>query len=146
MNKVPALWSKPWIAMWFIGIPTLAALAFHTPFWLWVVLALLMFGLPEYLSLKWQYDKYPPLTHTIRHFLPNWVAFPLIYFGIGIVGAHWFGFDNEFGLGGLMALLGWLQDHFALTYTADDPYPFRSRRQSFYGTASEPKVDPPRLG
>jgi hypothetical protein len=128
MNSVPANWSRLWVVMWFVTSPALVVAAFHTPFWLWVILAAIGFGLPEGVSLVRKSDRFPPLTHTIRHFLPNWVAFPLIYFGIGAVGAHWFGFDNEFGLGGLMALLGWLTDHFALTYSAEDPYPFSTRK------------------
>jgi len=124
---VPANWSRLWVTMWLTVSPAVIALAFVLPFWAWTIVALIGFALPEAVSLIRADDTYPPLTHTLRHFVPNWVAFPIIYGALGSVGAHWLDFAAPFKLGALFALLGWLQDHFAVTYAHDDPYPFSDR-------------------
>ena len=64
-----------------------------------------------------------PLTQTIRHFFPGWFAFTYIYFMVGSVGATWVQFANPFRLGALVGLLGWLTEHFTVTYTEPDPMP-----------------------
>jgi hypothetical protein len=133
----PANWSGWWIAMWAVAAPAVIVSAFFVDFWVWVVIALVGFLLPELVSLKEQ-DSRPPLTHTIRHFLPNWLAFPLIYFSLGTVGAHWLDFDDPWKVGLLMALLGWLTDHFTVTYAARDPFPYSHR-------GSRPETDPSRI-
>jgi hypothetical protein len=126
-TEFPDNWSGWWVALWAITAPGLIVLAFHIPFVWWVAAALLLFLAPEIFSLVKQNDQYPPLTHTIRHFLPNWVAFPLIYFSLGIVGAHWLRFPRALAIGLLIGLLGWLNDHFSVTYAHPDPYPFTHR-------------------
>ena len=89
-----------------------------------------------------QDDSLPPLTHTIRHFLPNWVAFPLIYFLLGTIGAQWLGFQRPFHLGGLFALLGWLTNHLSVAYSRPDPFPhFERQRMTVEALPSE--LDPP---
>lgn len=125
-TTAPANWNRLWLLMWMVSAPGLIVVAFHVSLPIWIALAVLGFGVPEAISLLKKDDALPPLTHTIRHFLPNWVAFPLIYFSLGIVGAHWLGLeDRQWGLGVLMGLLGWLTDHFIGTYARPDPYPFR---------------------
>jgi hypothetical protein len=82
---------------------------------------------PKGISILRREDRYPPLTHTIRHFLPNWFAFPLIYFFFGAIASRalGFGYPRNLHVGGLFALLGWLTDHFTATYSAADPFPAR---------------------
>jgi len=120
-DKDPA-WSWWWIAMWATTTPALLVSAFHVSLPTWIAAALIGFLFPELLSLR-EGDALPPLTHTLRHFVPNYVAFPFIYGSLGTVGAHWLEFDEPISVGLLMALLGWLTDHFAKTYAADDPHP-----------------------
>ena len=85
---------------------------------------MVFFGIPEaYGILAGKYDAYPPLTHVIRHFLKNYLAFPLIYFFFGSIAAEWLGFLRSLEVGLLFGLLGWLTDHFATTYAAPDPWP-----------------------
>lgn len=126
-GDLPRAWSRLWLAMWLIFTGVLVYLAFNVPFWPhWVLASIPLFLAPEMLSIWRKNDSFPPLTHTIRHFLPNWVAFPLIYFLLGSVGARALGFDfpRNLHVGGLFGLLGWLTDHFSVTYAEPDPFPF----------------------
>jgi hypothetical protein len=110
--------------MWGLVSAGLLAAAFFIPFWpTWLVLAALFFGIPEAIGVARKDDAYPPLTHVIRHFLPNYLAFPLIYFFFGSIAAQWLEFPRPFRVGGLFGLLGWLTDHFDDTYAGDDPFP-----------------------
>jgi hypothetical protein len=122
--SVPEKWNKLWLLMWFLFTAALLALAFLVPFWPeWLLYSIPLFFIPELIGITRQNDAFPPLTHTIRHFLPNWVAFPLIYFLLGTIGAAWLEFQRPVHLGGMFALLGWLTDHFAATYARPDPFP-----------------------
>ena len=136
-NKKPTNWNTWWIIMWAVTAPTLVVLAFHIGFLPWVGTALVGFLLPEMISILKRRDSLPPLTHTIRHFLPNWVAFPLIYFALGSVGAQWLDFVGPLRIGLLMGLLGWLTDHFTVTYAGNDPFPY-SRRDDQPATDNQP--------
>jgi hypothetical protein len=82
--SLKATWSRPWLVMWAVVSVGLLTAAFLLPFRTWFVLAVVFFGIPEsYGILAGKYDAYPPLTHVIRHFLKNYLAFPLIYFFFG---------------------------------------------------------------
>ena len=137
-RRIPENWNPWWIAMWAVAAPAVTVSAFFVDFWIWVVIALVGFLLPELVSLVKQRDSLPPLTHTIRHFLPNWLAFPLIYFSLGSVGAYWLDFPEPLRVGLLMALLGWLTDHFTVTYAGRDPFPYSNRE-------ARPGADAPRM-
>jgi hypothetical protein len=126
-TKVPGHWNKWWLLMWLVFAPVTVISAFFLPFWAWLVTAIVLFLVPEMISIIKKDDSLPPLTHTIRHFLPNWLAFPLIYFSLGCVGAHWLRFAKPLQIGLLMGLLGWLTDHFTVTYAGSDPFPFSNR-------------------
>lgn len=129
-NAKPANWNVWWVVMWFVASPTLVVLAFHIDFWPWVGAAVVGFLIPELTSILRRRDSLPPLTHTIRHFLPNWLAFPLIYFSLGSVGAQWLDFSSPMRIGLLMGLLGWLTDHFTVTYAGEDPFPYSGRQRT----------------
>src|SRR5262249_38596032 len=116
-------------AMWAVTAPGLVVSAFYLSFWVWALAALVGFLVPELIGINKDDDSLPPLTHAIRHFLPNWAAFPLIYFALGSVGAHWLSYGEPLRLGVIMALLGWLTDHFIRTYDARDPYPHDAIRR-----------------
>ena len=128
-GRPPAKWNKWWLLMWAITTPALIVSAFHLRFWVWVIAALVGFLLPEMISILRGDDSYPPLTHAFRHFVPNWVAFPVIYFSLGSVGAHWLDFAQPFRVGALLGLLGWLTDHFSGTYARSDPHPYETREK-----------------
>lgn len=70
-NTKPKNWNTAWITWWFISSPTLIVVAFHIDFLPWVGLAIVGFLVPELISILKRDDSLPPLTHTIRHFLPN---------------------------------------------------------------------------
>jgi hypothetical protein len=137
-RRIPENWNPVWIGMWAVAAPTVIVSAFFVSFWIWLVIAIVGFLVPELVSLVKQQDSLPPLTHTIRHFLPNWVAFPLIYFSLGSVGAHWLDFSEPVRIGLLMGLLGWLTDHFTVTYATRDPFPYSHR-------VEKPGSDAPRM-
>jgi hypothetical protein len=122
-RHVPHHWSKWWLAMWGATAPTVIVTAFFLDFLVWLPIAIIGFLVPELISVVKQDDRLAPLTHTIRHFVPDWAAFPLIYFALGSVGAHWLEFPEPLRLGALLGLLGWLTDHFSVTYTRPDPSP-----------------------
>jgi hypothetical protein len=113
--------------MWGVVSVTLLVLAFFLSVEWWAGSAAIGFGVPEGISLMKRDDAFPPLTHTIRHFVPSWLAFPLIYFLLGSIGATWLGFSRPFHLGGMFGLLGWLTDHFTVVYRKPDPFPFSRR-------------------
>ena len=76
---------------------------------------------PEAIGIRARGDAFPPLTHVIRHFLPNYIAFPLIHGLFGAIAARWMEFPRPWPLGALLALLGWLTDHSQATYFNPDP-------------------------
>jgi hypothetical protein len=137
-TDVPTPWSKAWLTMWVVVLVAVPVAAFFLTFSEWSILATVAFGVPEGLSLVRQNDAFPPLTQTIRHFLPSWFAFPYIYFMLGSIGATWLGFANPFRLGALMGLLGWLTDHFTVTYANPDPRP------AARGLPEPPRIPMPR--
>lgn len=126
-TRIPANWSRWWVRMWIVTAPLVLVSAFYVAFRLWVPVALIGFLVPEIISIRKQSDSLPPLTHMIRHFLPDWLAFPLIYFSLGSVGAHWLNFQRPAAIGALIGPLGWLTDHFTVTYAKPDPFPFKNR-------------------
>ena len=126
-RNVPPNWSKLWLAMWAVTAPAVIASAFHLSFWQWLPVALVGFLLPELISIFRKSDSLPPLTHAFRHFVPNWAAFPVIYFSLGSIGANWLGFGRPLRIGVLLGLLGWLTDHFTVTYAKPDPFPYSHR-------------------
>jgi hypothetical protein len=132
-GRIPRNWNAAWVLMWLVTAPALVVSAFFLEFRLWMAAAILGFLVPELLSLVKRKDSLPPLTHTIRHFVPNWLAFPVIYVALGSVGSHWLDFQRPFAVGALLGLLGWLTDHFIVTYAQPDPFPF-SRRAPRPGT------------
>jgi hypothetical protein len=119
--------------MWIVTTPIWVSIAFIFPitkegnWWIAPAAFLILFLLPEIISITKRDDKYPPLTHTIRHFITADFAFPLIYFGVGAVGGRWFAFPlaRFLGLGAMFAILGWLTIHFTLSYIGRDPFPGR---------------------
>ena len=126
-SRIPSNWNTLWVVMWLVTAPALIVSAFFVAFPIWIAAAAVGFALPEAISVHKKLDSLPPLTHTIRHFLPNQVAFPLIYFSLGSVGAHWLQFGRTFAVGALLGVLGWLTDHFVVTYARPDPFPFSHR-------------------
>ena len=120
-TRVPVTWNRLWVLMWAFFSVGLLTVVFYVSFWPWLVLALLFFGVPEAIGIRARGDALPPLTHVIRHFLPNYVAFPLIYGLFGAIAARWMEFPRPWPLGALLALLGWLTDHFQVTYFDPDP-------------------------
>ena len=149
--RPPTGWNARWVLMWGITAPTLLLLAFVLPvtwgsWWLWMVVALILFGIPEWIGVWKTHDDLPPLTYTIRHFLPNWLAFPLIYGLLGAIGARWlgFGYPRFWGVGAMFALLGWLTDHFTITYARPDPHLHRlGAGEEVPVAGSAPETQPP---
>ena len=130
-------WSGWWLLMWVVTTPIWITTAFLFPiaeegnWWKAPGAFLVLFLVPEMISIFDNGDGLPPLTHAIRGFIPTDFAFPLIYLLIGAVGGCWFGFPTMryVGLGVLFAILGWLTIHFTIAYMGPDPRPRRSRRE-----------------
>jgi hypothetical protein len=150
--RPPTGWNWRWVLMWGISAPTLILLAFVFPvtwgfWWLWTTVAMILFGVPEWIGVWKTDDSLPPLTYTIRHFLPNWLAFPLIYGFLGAIGARWlgFGYPRYWGVGAMFGLLGWLTDHFTITYARPDPHPHRLGEGEEALAESTPESQPPAI-
>ena len=109
-------WSRWWVMM-FVGIAVvLLGAAFVLPFYHWCTAAAVGFGIPEAVGVWRKNDRYPPLTYIIRRYAPRWFAFPLIYGLFGAVASYWLGGPHPFRMGSLFAVLGWLTNHFTVTY------------------------------
>ena len=119
---VPERWSKLWLALWALVVPGLIVAAFTIPVLPFIGAVVVFFLVPELISLR-RGDSLPPLTQTIRHFLPGWIAFPLIYGLLGAFGAKVLGVVRWWAVGVLFGLLGWLTEHFTVTYLEGDPFP-----------------------
>jgi hypothetical protein len=148
--RPPSNWNGWWVLMWALTTPVLLVLAFVLPitwaWWgLWLGAAAILFGVPEGIGVAKTSDSLPPLTHTIRHFLPNFVAFPLIYGSLGAVGARWLrlGFPRFWGVGAMFGLLGWMTDHFTVTYARPDPHPHRLGEDEAPSAGEQPRIPPP---
>jgi hypothetical protein len=124
------VWATWWIYLWAAVALTLIGLAFvpAVPFPWWCAATAVGFGTMEGIGVATE-NPYPPLTHVIRHYLPEWVAFPAIYGLTGAAGETWTThlwhtpIPHAVTVGGIIALLGWFTTHFAATYLAADPHP-----------------------
>jgi hypothetical protein len=126
ISPKPARWSKAWLALWGVVVPLLLVAAFTITVPQFVAAVVVLFLVPELIGLK-RGDSLPPLTQTIRHFLPGWLAFPLIYGLLGAFGAKALGYERWWAVGVLFGLLGWLTEHFTFTYLEGDPRPGEDR-------------------
>src|SRR5437773_3445599 len=107
-------WSNWWLRMWLVTTPTWLAISLLFPiaekdnWWKAPIAFLLLFLLPEIISIRHPGDNLPPLTHAIRGYVKTDFAFPAIYFVVGAVGGCWFGFPTLrfVGLGAMFAILG----------------------------------------
>lgn len=122
-------WHPLWKLMWVVTTPTWIAIAFRYSvtepgrWWVSPSVFLLLFLVPELISIKKRHDRLPPLTHMIRGYIDDDFAFPAIYFLVGALGGRWFGFPMTrfLGLGVVAAILGWLTIHFTLSYLGPNP-------------------------
>lgn len=122
-------WHPLWKLMWVVTTPTWIAIAFLWSitepgrWWVSPTAFILLFLVPELVSIKRRHDRLPPLTHMIRGYVDDDFAFPAIYFLVGALGGRWFGFPvtRLVGLGVIAGMLGWLTIHFTLSYLGPDP-------------------------
>ena len=132
----PAGWNAWWVRYWIVSSVVWASLPFLLPIrWLWfgvwcgVFTAL--FLVPEIVAVLRRDPRFPPLTQTIRHFLPNDIAFPLLWGLPGAAAGRWLGllpWWRYFFCGVVTALLGWFTTHFTVTYARPDPHPHDATR------------------
>lgn len=115
--------------MWILTTPIWIAIAFIYSItetgkqWIAPTAFIVLFLVPELVSIRRRNDRLPPLTHMIRGYIDDDLAFPCIYFLVGALGGRWFGFpiSRFLGLGFIAAMLGWLTIHFTLSYLGPDP-------------------------
>ena len=91
-RTAPQHWSRPWLALWVVVVVILFVGVFVLPWGAFAILFALGFGVPEFIGLRRESDRYPPLTHVIRHFVSGWLAFPLLYGMLGLWGGKALGF------------------------------------------------------
>ena len=146
-------WNTAWQVMWLLTSPIWAVLAFLFPirptwFAIWLGIFAVLFGIPEGIAIHRDEDAYPPLTHMIRHFLPDDFAFPLLYGVLGAAAARWLGVEpalRYLGVGIGFAILGWVTIHFTVTYARPDPHPHpRVRGEDGAVVTTKPAIKNPR--
>jgi len=115
-DEASVRWSPAWVAMWILFSIALVSAAFLVPFWSWLTLAGLLFGIPEAIGLLKHKDSLPPLTFVVRRYIPRYIWFPLMYGAFGGIFAFWLGIAHPTRWAAMWALLGWLTDHFTVTY------------------------------
>lgn len=114
-------WANWWLYLWAAVGAALIALVFLLAFPWWCLAALIGFGTMEGVGLAVG-GSYPPLTSVIRRYLPEWLAFLLIYSLTGAAGETWIthlwhsSIPHAVLVGGVVGLLGWFTAHFVLTY------------------------------
>ncbi len=119
----PAHWSRPWLGLWAVVVGVLGVSVFLLPWWAFLPLFVIAFGVPEGVGLRREGDPYPPLTHVIRHFVAGWLAFPLLYGVMGTFGGKALDFKRWWAIGALFAAVGWITHHFMFTYINPDQFP-----------------------
>lgn len=111
-----ASWAKPWVAMWAVFTAALLGAAFFLPFAYWAGATVVLFGVPEFIGVRHRGDRFPPLTYVVRRYVPRWVVDTVVWGFAGAAGGSWFGFAHPWRVGALFALVGWLTNHFDVTY------------------------------
>jgi hypothetical protein len=125
-------WSTWWIVAWIaVAVVLVAGVFFAVPFWSWLPAAIVLFGGMEGYGLVHPDDPYPPLTDVIREYLPRWLAFLLIYAGVGFAAGTWLHYAHRYELALLGALLGWLTAHFDVIFDAAATQ-FENRKYAWY--------------
>lgn len=112
----PTQWSRWWVALWVLIFLFLVTSVWFVSFWHWLTYVVIGFGIPELLGTLKQDDKYPPLTHVIVRYVDREISFPVMFGLVTSAGAFWFGFIHPERIGGIGALLGWLNAHFDRRY------------------------------
>lgn len=134
----PPGWKRAWVRYWLISSVGWVSLAFILPvewiwFSVWFVVFLAFFFVPEMVAIREPHDDRPPLTQVIRHFVPDDLAFPLLWGLPGAGAGRWLGllpWWRFFFCGVVTGLLGWFTTHFTVTYARPDPHPHRGRGSS----------------
>jgi hypothetical protein len=132
-TTAPSHWARWWLGMWVLVVVVLVETLFFVPWWAFLILFVIGFGIPEGIGVLREGDPYPPLTHVIRHFVAGWLAFPLLYGMIGAFGGKALDFKRWWAIGILFAVLGWITHHFMFTYIGRDPFPM-----SLHGESQRP--------
>lgn len=102
--------------MWVVLTAILLVSAFFLPFPYWAAAVLVLFGVPEAIGVRRRGDRLPPLTYVVRRYAPRWIVVPVVWAFAGAAGGSWFGFVHPWRLAALFALVGWLTNHFDVTY------------------------------
>ena len=118
-------WNRWFVRIWGVVAVILLILLRFLPFSKWFLVAAPAFGIMEGIGLRKMDDALPPLTHVIRRYVTRWAAFTAIYGIWGAAVAHWLNFAQWYVIGVAAAFLGWLTDHFDVTY--DKPVPGSKR-------------------
>ena len=120
--KTEYRWNRWFVRVWAGVAVTLLVLLRFLPFWKWFLVAAPSFGTMEGVGLRKMRDAFPPLTHVIRRYVPRWLAFTAIFGIWGATIAYWLSLPRPYVIGVATALLGWLNDHFDVTYDREAPY------------------------
>lgn len=125
MADLGTQFNKWWVVMWAISCAALLAMLYEgvTPEQ-WATSALILFLLPELLGLVHRGDSLPPLTYTVRRYVPRWVPVAITW---GI--AAWMFYVWCIPVDGMtmaahplivaiaiFGVAGWLTNHWDVTY------------------------------
>jgi hypothetical protein len=117
-------WRTGWVVMWACNVALLAALAFlGVGPRDWTTAFLVFFLVPEMLGLVVKDDAYPPLTYVVARYVPRWIPHA-VTFGIGVflVGAWIPVAQHPLVVSVIIAaFVGWLTNHWTVTYESGVP-------------------------
>jgi len=121
MKDLKNPWNPYWVIMWGVISAVLLSVVWFIPFKAWTVLAVLLFGIPEWIGIRRQ-DAYPPLTHVIVRYVPRPITHIALGALVGLICGFWAGLPAIFfvGIGAALALDHWLTDHFDTSYEHTD--------------------------
>lgn len=107
-----------WTGMWAASTVALVALLIMgvTPaVFLTAVFAL--FFVPEMIGIRKRGDSLPPLTYTIRRFVPRWCVDTVVYGLAAWAAISWWPRPHHVLITvAIVAIVGWLGNHFDVTY------------------------------
>jgi hypothetical protein len=106
-------WNGEFLFLWVANVCSLLGLAFVLDLEHWLASFLLLFFVPEMVGLRRHRDSLPPLTYVVRRFLPQWLPTGLT-FAFGALLAVLF--QSPLFWIGDAAMVGWLTEHWAVTY------------------------------
>lgn len=111
-----ARFNRWWVIMWAASVVALVALvAYGASPGAWLAAAVFLFFIPEGVGLIRRGDGLPPLTMTVRRYVPRWAVLPAVW-GIAALALVTWSPLPRWGVVAIAVVAGWLTNHFDVTF------------------------------